>query len=373
MTRTDLISSTPETLLHNIQCQLVDRIWLGMFLLCAIGLPTSVARVASTGWLPIYNFHIFVSLFVTTIYLLRKRLPFRMKALIALSLFYIFGTVSVLTLGFLGAGFWWLLFSSLLASTIYSHRLGLIIAVSALIIVILAANGFVKGYIILPFDANAYLKSSASWISFISVVLMMPLVMFQPIASFQRSTVALLKEVNRQRAEIERLATHDELTGLPSLNLAKDRLQMALNCAQRSQKKVALMFIDLDGFKTINDTHGHEAGDKVLIETSKRLVKLSRNEDTAARIGGDEFILILGNLASDSDAALVAERMIKEISQPINFFDISMSVGASIGIAIFPDHASDAQSLRRLADEAMYAVKRHGKNQFAFAAMEVGV
>ena len=196
---------------------------------------------------------------------------------------------------------------------------------------------------------------------------MAPFVVFQAITAYQEATLNLLDEVHKQRNQIQELATHDQLTGLPSLGLAADRLEIALAAARRSGKKVALLFIDLDGFKTVNDTLGHEAGDFVLKAVAERLEKVIRPEDTAARIGGDEFILMLGGLPEEQVAARIAGRAIDAISRPFDFGGSSISVGASIGIGLFPDHANNAQTLRRVADEAMYRVKRSGKNQFAFA------
>ena len=168
----------------------------------------------------------------------------------------------------------------------------------------------------------------------------------------------------------QKLATHDYLTGLVLPGLAMDQLEIVIHTAQLSSKKVALLFVDLDGFKAVNDTFGHEAGDYVLKIVADRLLKAIRHDDTAARVGGDEFIAILGNLSDEQIAAEIAGRIISAISQPIECSGSSLSVGASIGIGLFPDNATDPRSLRRVADTAMYAVKRSGKNHFAFAAIE---
>ena len=177
---------------------------------------------------------------------------------------------------------------------------------------------------------------------------------------------AALAEVNAQRNELERLATHDHLTGLLTMRLADDRLQVACSGARRSNAKVALLFIDLDGFKAINDQFGHEVGDEVLKMVASRLRENVRAEDTAARIGGDEFVLVLGNLPDPGAAAQVAENIGLALARPIDIDGRSMQVGASIGIAIFPDHSSDLANLRRMADRAMYRVKNAGKGCYAF-------
>jgi diguanylate cyclase (GGDEF)-like protein len=140
-----------------------------------------------------------------------------------------------------------------------------------------------------------------------------------------------------------------------------------MHAARRAGKKVALLFLDLDGFKTVNDTLGHEAGDYVLKQVAERLMKVTRAEDTVARVGGDEFIVILGALLDGQVAAQCAGRAIGAVCRPMDFAGTSVSVGVSIGIGLFPDHANDAQTLRRVADAAMYTVKRGGKNNFALA------
>lgn len=174
-----------------------------------------------------------------------------------------------------------------------------------------------------------------------------------------------ITEVTKQRNELERLATHDHLTGLPTMRLAEDRLQIACSRARRSNAKVALLFIDLDGFKSINDNYSHEAGDEVLKEVSKRLLDSVRANDTAARIGGDEFMVILENITDIQASTLVAANIIKALTQPIPITGRDVTLGASIGIAIYPDHTEDVKAMRHLADHAMYRVKQAGKGSFA--------
>jgi diguanylate cyclase (GGDEF)-like protein len=177
--------------------------------------------------------------------------------------------------------------------------------------------------------------------------------------------------LDAKRREAERLATHDHLTGLPTLRLAADRLHIACGLARRAQLKVALLFIDLDGFKPVNDSFGHAVGDEVLCEVARRLAGSIRAEDTVARVGGDEFIAIVGNLADAEAAKSVATCIGAAVDLPIVVAGHFIHVGASIGIALFPDDAEDFDGLRRGADQAMYQVKRSGKGSFAFASAAV--
>ncbi len=166
---------------------------------------------------------------------------------------------------------------------------------------------------------------------------------------------------------IRHMATHDMLTDLPSLRLADDRLSMALSLARRNKAMAAIMFVDLDCFKAINDTIGHEAGDYALKQVARRLRACVRDADTVARVGGDEFLLIAAGIISSQDAAVIAEKVLRSLSRPVFFNGQEMVVGASIGIALYPDHGDSKDRLIRLADEAMYRAKNSGKNSYSFA------
>lgn len=178
-----------------------------------------------------------------------------------------------------------------------------------------------------------------------------------------------ITERKKTEQQIQHLATHDLLTDLPGLRLAKDRMSVAINMARRYKKAVALMFIDLDGFKAVNDTLGHDAGDYVLKQVAQRLLSCVRETDTVARVGGDEFLIIATEINSSKNAAQIAQKVINLISQPVTFNKRQAVVGTSIGIALFPDHGEDMDQLIKLADEAMYKVKNAGKNNFRFVNM----
>ncbi len=184
-------------------------------------------------------------------------------------------------------------------------------------------------------------------------------------------TVSRLEdEIDERRkvsAELEFLANHDPLTGLPSLRLCKDRLERALVEARRNRSIVAVMFLDLDGFKAINDTYGHEFGDSVLRASANRIRAELRETDTVARIGGDEFLVILSGVPDLLVVERIAASLVHQLSQPIRIEPHEVVVSASIGVALYPDDASDSDELIRVADKAMYLVKNSGKNSFGFA------
>jgi len=168
--------------------------------------------------------------------------------------------------------------------------------------------------------------------------------------------------------QIQHMATHDGLTNLPTLRLANDRLSFAISLARRQRTMVAVMFIDLDGFKSVNDNLGHDAGDFVLKQVALRFSSCVRETDTVARVGGDEFLLIVTGIQAPENAERMAEKILQVVSLPIDCNGRQAVVGASIGIAFSPRDGYDGDHLIKLADEAMYAVKNSGKNGYRFAA-----
>lgn len=174
-------------------------------------------------------------------------------------------------------------------------------------------------------------------------------------------------KIEAQNKRIEFLANHDALTGLPSLRLAGERLDQAISAADKGDHKAALLFLDLDGFKLVNDTHGHEAGDRLLQIVSERIDQATSANDTVCRIGGDEFLVIIGCVESYQHIEKVCSDLIAVINEPIDHKESQLFVGASIGAATYPCFAKDAKSLRAKADELMYEVKRSGKNSYRIA------
>jgi diguanylate cyclase (GGDEF)-like protein len=162
------------------------------------------------------------------------------------------------------------------------------------------------------------------------------------------------------------MATHDDLTGLANRVLLKDRLNKAITFHERQKLLVAVLFIDLDGFKDINDTYGHDVGDELLIEVATRLKGCVRESDTVVRFGGDEFVLLLTGLHNQNEAGYVADKVLKLIQQPIQLPNVSVNIGCSIGIAMYPEDGDSNNELLKIADSLMYKVKGEGKNHYAF-------
>ncbi len=175
-------------------------------------------------------------------------------------------------------------------------------------------------------------------------------------------------EQTRMREQLRELASHDALTGLPNRRLFYDRFEVALANATRNGKKMAVISLDLDNFKDINDTFGHEAGDAVLAEAARRLACSVRKLDTVARFGGDEFVLLLWETLGEAETAEVASRILANFDEPCQFSGKAIPMRASLGIALYPDDAADLATLLRKSDEALYYVKSHGRDGYRLAS-----
>jgi diguanylate cyclase (GGDEF)-like protein/PAS domain S-box-containing protein len=178
-------------------------------------------------------------------------------------------------------------------------------------------------------------------------------------------------ELREQKSILAHQAHHDALTGLPNRVLFKDRLNKSIEKAKRRKTTIALLFIDLDHFKEINDSLGHGTGDKVLTIITTRLKDIIRDEDTLARLGGDEFTVILENLSQAQDASLIANKILNVLSKEINIDDNILYVSSSIGISLYPDDGKDVQNLLKFADSAMFKAKDEGRNNFQYYSSEM--
>jgi diguanylate cyclase (GGDEF)-like protein/PAS domain S-box-containing protein len=181
--------------------------------------------------------------------------------------------------------------------------------------------------------------------------------------------IGVSQDISARKAREEAvrfLAYHDSLTGLPNRRLLDDRLAQAIHLAQRRDSKLAVMLIDLDDFKQVNDSLGHRAGDAVLREVAQRLALCVRKADTLARHGGDEFVIVVSDIQADADCRMVAEKVLKSLAAPLQVEGRALALGASVGISLFPGDAADGDALLRNADAAMYRAKQQGRHQYRF-------
>ncbi len=191
--------------------------------------------------------------------------------------------------------------------------------------------------------------------------------------------MGVVRDITEEKAwanQLHSMAHQDALTGLANRLVLEQRLSAALEQARIQRTRVALIFLDLNGFKAINDSYGHAAGDQVLITTAKRLKNLVRTADTVARIGGDEFVLVLEGLSSDlniqQEIHVLCEMIIRALSMPMEIASETCVIGTSLGVAVFPDHATSMDNLIHTADLAMYDAKRSGNNQYRLGS-QLGV
>lgn len=181
----------------------------------------------------------------------------------------------------------------------------------------------------------------------------------------------MIKELEQTQLRLKHLALHDSLTDLPNRNLFHDHLNKSVARAKRQEGMLAVLFIDLDEFKNINDKLGHSVGDLMLLSVAKRLTECIRESDIVARMGGDEFTVILDDVNSVDDTAMVAEKILEAMSVPFVLEGNKISITASIGISVYPNDSSDKDTLMKNSDTAMYMAKKKGKNNYRFFLSEL--
>lgn len=184
-------------------------------------------------------------------------------------------------------------------------------------------------------------------------------------------TLVNITELKQAEQKVHLMAYYDALTGLPNRTLLFDRLSQAIAAADRRNSKVALLFVDLDRFKTINDSLGHSIGDLLLQQVANRLRGSTRAQDTVGRLGGDEFLIVLTDVMDVPDVAIAAERFMDAMTERFLIQEHSLAIGCSMGVSIFPDHGTDSETLVKHADSAMYSAKDNGRNNFTFFSAEM--
>jgi diguanylate cyclase (GGDEF)-like protein len=196
------------------------------------------------------------------------------------------------------------------------------------------------------------------------------------ITRVQDQQVAIFTDITARKEyenRIEHIAHHDVLTDLPNRMLLADRIAVAIARAHREKQRIAVVFIDLDRFKLVNDTLGHDIGDLLLKEVARRIVGALRASDTVSRVGGDEFIALLPDVADAEDAARAAAKIIDAVAMPYDLAGHEVVITTSAGIALYPENGTDGAELSRLADVAMMEAKQTGRNRYRFFSAELGL
>jgi len=347
-----------------------------------------------------YGPAIYIAFYCILVYLaVNRKLNVNLRGWLLVVLTYFTGLVAMGRGGLAGDGRIYLVVMPILAVTLISTRTGVYAAVISLVTFcifgILAQYGVLSQWLIRndnPLDIEYWLYSSLTMTTIVITVIFLIIkfskFQFQTLQTSQKIAKALANayqqletthrqleqkvqertlELSQANTRLEFLATHDSLTGLPNRLLLSDRLDQAIRLSLRSKAKFALFFIDLDNFKDVNDSFGHAVGDQVLQAVGEALADSMRDSDTVARLAGDEFSMILHDVRDESDLAIVARKIAAALSQPIPVPGGSLAITASIGVALFPQHGTDPDTLFKKADQAMYAAKERGKSQYLVA------
>ena len=354
--------------IRDLRERFVTDMWHGLLIVSVFGVPITLWRAYATGWLPLYGIHLGLCVLVGACAIFHRRFSPQARSLLLVALLWGIGLPGLLTFGVAASGLWWLVMAWLVVAVVYSIRVAILaVAVTALTIAG-AGAAFINDWLQPAIPLDRYVHLPSSWAALVVVNVVSAGLLLRALSGYLKSNAQLVRRLREQRDEIERLSLHDPLTGLPLSALAGDRLQVAMHVARRADRRVALLYIDLDGFKQVNDSLGHDAGDAVLRACGPRMQAALRSEDTVARLGGDEFIAVIGGLAEGAQAGRVAQKLLAALAQPLEYDGQALVVGASIGIAIFPDDGDEMAVLRKLADAAMYKAKRKGRGRYDWAS-----
>lgn len=373
-----LVSPLPESnegiiarydALHD---RFVEQVWWATALYCAallVSVPLRVSNLAGR-WDWVHVFFIIVPSASIVAFRFRHRFGSTVKTYLPLAIQLLGGMTGVLGVGLMGASVTFLVLSNVVVAMLLSRQQSHVVFGLTVAVMLVAAAGFVSGMFPLPYDPLLFPTNISSWIHSVLTVTVMTFVLIRGIIDYRQALETMATQlieqnaqINEQKRQIEYQATHDALTGLPTMRWLKEHFTIEISRARREDNKVAVLFIDLDGFKLANDTHGHDAGDHVLRVIGHRLSESIRMVDLAARMGGDEFIVIACGLDQANEADLISEKLRAVVEQPVSYKDQSIHVGASIGTAIFPDDAEAPEELIALADKAMYVAKRAGRSR----------
>ncbi|MEW8053132.1 MAG: GGDEF domain-containing protein [Candidatus Thiodiazotropha sp.] len=347
--------------------ELINKIYVIGGILASFLLIFPLLRAYDTGWLDIYIVHIASYVLIVGVVLGRRRLPtgFKINTIILLSL--VNAMVGYQAFGLMAGSVFSLPIAGILMGLFSDRRLFVLFSVICLSYLIVLGWAFTTG-VVEPVVSPGYMMNSAShWLTYGVGMTFFLLISMVTLQSYRQTMQDLVRQIEIQRDKITQLANYDALTGLPTLRLAQDRLEMTLHRARRMQAHASVLFIDLDNFKQVNDLYGHDAGDYCLEQTGRRMIEVIRSEDTVARIGGDEFLVIVDTLPIPQHAELLAEKLLSAIAEPIEWKNQLFSISGSVGIALFPEHGDTPAGLRHKADQAMYKAKNKRKGGFAWA------
>ncbi len=353
------IDSSIDNEIDILKEEFIQSVLNILLFLAVVGLPVSLYRIFEFGFLNVYAIQIFLAITVFAAKLFNNKLNINFLKFYIIAIFATLAISDLMQFGVFSAGFFFVIETIFIVSMLYGIRGGTITTSAFLVVMGAIAYAWNQSLFVFPASENTYNQSASVWLILIICVTITG-------AIFYISTAELLKAKKILLNKIHAMATHDFLTGLANLSLIMSKLEKAIAISKRRESKAAVLFIDLDGFKPVNDTFGHEAGDIILYEIGKKLTSSVREMDSVGRIGGDEFLIVLPDIADIKIIESICQRIIAAISKELNYQDSKLNVSASIGIAMYPDNAHNSKLLVKAADMAMYSVKSTGKNNYTF-------
>jgi diguanylate cyclase (GGDEF)-like protein len=349
-----------------LQQKLAKRFMQGLLIMCLIGLPLSLFRWYSIGFQSIFIVHFILSILTFVVY----RIAVDKSAQFMFAYFVFFMTLLAasgsLSYGLQSGAVTFAILSVIALAIGFGMISSLFYLASWIIYFSFMAYLFTHEYLGFAVNPSIYAKTGGAWAIVIFGTSITSLFLLIGSYEYFKGLSTLMKKLEDSEKHVQKLANHDYLTGVATLRLADEQLQFAISNVKRKNTTMALLFIDLDDFKLINDEYGHDAGDAVLKNIASLLSQEVRKTDVVARIGGDEFMLIISEPVNREKLSLFCERLIDNISQPTPYKNSQLSVGVSIGISLFPDNAHNIRDLKQQADYAMYRAKNAGKNKFCF-------
>ncbi|MBF7072819.1 diguanylate cyclase [Glaciecola sp. MH2013] len=356
--------------LDTFKSQVARRMMLGLLLLCTIGLPISLLRWFSIGFQTIFIVHIALSALTFLIYFRPNKTNYKLDYNYVCVFLTLLAASGVYSFGLQSGAIIFVVLASFLIATIYSIRNAIIYL--GLFFTYMLTIGFClsQGYLTSVVNASDYGRDMNAWAIIIFTCAITSALFLICASEYLKKLQNMLSEIKEQHARVEYLANHDHLTGLASPRLAQEQLELTLNLAKRHGFRAAILYIDVDDFKIINDALGHDAGDFALKQIAARLKEIIRDTDIACRQGGDEFLVILHYPVTIQDCELVCERLISAFDARIPYKEHELKISLSIGVSIYPDDGTNQDELRLQADKAMYHSKNRSKNSYKFATEE---
>lgn len=346
-----------------------NQLLVGVCLIALIGVPISVSRAFVFGWHPIYALHLFGLFTVLALYAFRRRLPTGVKTGTILALAMAVSLAGLVNLGLFGNGPIWGIFAVFIASMFLRRRLVLAIAAAFIGLFILVAYGFVAGHLSFPYDPIRYLRSPLTWSVALAGSIFFVVLIIIIDSNHKATAQRLILELENKTKQLAMMADQDHLTGLANLRALKARIDELIAGQPLPAGDAALFFVDLDGFKTINDDYGHDAGDLVLKGIAGALLGIVREGDMVARIGGDEFVIVLRATPETPLPSLAdfAQRIVDAAARPLPYRGSLLRTGASVGVTLLAGGGDSYDAAVKRADAAMYQVKNSGKNGYRIA------